>query len=107
MYDRCCALGPCVASSETIADPHDLTMQMSIRRDGDVVFDDRTSTEEMVRTCEELVSYLTRHNVLPEMAVLLTGTTLVPPDEFTLRSDDYVSIEIDGIGELENTVTTV
>lgn len=107
VYDRCCALGPCVASAETVGDPHDLPISMTIRRDGDSVFDEETSTEKMVRTCEELVSYLTRHNTLPEIAVLLTGTTLVPPEEFTLQAGDDVSIEIDGIGSLENVVMTV
>lgn len=107
VYDRCCAIGPCVASSATVADPHDLTMRMTIRRDGEVAFEDRTSTGEMVRTCEELVAALARHNVLPEVTVLLTGTSLVPPDEFTLRPGDRVSIDIEGIGALENTVTEV
>lgn len=107
VYSRCCALGPCVASPETVGDPHDLTIQMAIRRDDDVVFDDRTSTGKMVRTCAELVSYLTRHNALPELVVLLTGTSLVPPDEFTLQAGDRVAIEIDRIGVLENVVRTV
>lgn len=107
VYDRCCALGPCVASPETVGDPLDLTIAMTIRRDGDVAFADEASTREMVRTEEELVSYLTRHNTLPEVAVLLTGTSLVPPNEFTLHTGDHVSIDIDRIGTLENTVTTV
>lgn len=107
VYDRCCALGPCVASSATVGDPHDLAITMTIRRDGEPVFADETSTAEMVRTCDELVDYLTRHNAVPETCVLLTGTSLVPPEEFTLREGDRVEIEIDEIGSLENTVTTV
>lgn len=107
VYDRCCALGPCVASPETVGDPHDLRMSMRIQREGDSVFEGSTSTSEMVRTCEELVSYLTRHNTLPETSVLLTGTSLVPDDEFTLRENDVVAIEIENIGTLENSVTRV
>lgn len=107
VYNRCCALGPCVASPDTIGDPHDLTIEMSIQRDGVTEFNEETSTAEMVRTCEELTSYLTRHNAIPELTVLLTGTSLVPSEEFTLQPGDRVAIDIDGIGTLENTVTTV
>ncbi len=58
---------------------------MTIERDGDLVFDDTTSMSKIVRTCEELTSYLTRCNAVSEVAVLLTGTGLVPPEEFTLH----------------------
>jgi 2-dehydro-3-deoxy-D-arabinonate dehydratase len=61
----------------------------------------------MVRTCEELVDYYTRHNAVPERSVLLTGTSIVPDDEFTLQEDDSVHIEIEGIGVLETPVVTV
>lgn len=107
VYDKCCALGPCVTSSGSIDDPHDLKMAMTIERDGDPVFDDTTSTSKMVRTCEELTSYLTRCNAVPELAVLLTGTCLVPPDEFTLQKGDRTVIEIEDIGTLTNAVETV
>lgn len=107
VYDRCCALGPCVAAAETVADPHDLEMTMTVDRADEPIYEGRTSTAEMVRTCEELVSYLTRHNHVPELGVLLTGTSLVPPDDFTLRPDDRVVITIEGIGTLENPVVEV
>jgi 2-dehydro-3-deoxy-D-arabinonate dehydratase len=107
VYDRCCALGPCVASAETVGDPHDLEMSMTISRDGEQVFEGSTSTGEMARTCEELVDYYTRHNAVPERAVLLTGTSIVPPDEFDLQEGDSVSIDIESIGTLENPVVTV
>ena len=105
IYDRCCALGPCVATD--ISDPHDLELSMTITRDGRTVYEDETTTAEMVRTCEELVSYLTRHNPLPEVTVLLTGTSLVPEEGFTLQADDYVTINIEGIGRLSNPVVGV
>lgn len=107
VYDRSCSLGPCVVSAAALDDPHDLTMSMSIRRDGDVVFDDVTSTGEMKRSCEELVDYLTRHNSMPEMAVLLTGTSLVPSESFTLAPGDVIDIHIEEIGTLSNTVALV
>lgn len=107
VYDRCCSIGPCVATSGTIDDPHDLDMDMSITRDGEVLYDDGTSTSEMIRTCEELVSYYTRHNSVPEFSVLLTGTSLVPEGEFTLEEGDQIRIDIEGIGTLENEVISV
>jgi 2-dehydro-3-deoxy-D-arabinonate dehydratase len=105
VYDRCCALGPCVATD--VSDPHDLELSMTITRDGETVYEGATSTAEMVRTCEELVSYLTRHNTLPEVTVLLTGTSLVPEDEFTLQPGDGVTIDIEDIGTLSNPVVEV
>lgn len=107
VYDRCCALGPCIASTPTVGDPHDLAMSMTIVRDGETVYEEGTSTAEMVRTCEDLASALARHNPLPDLTVLLTGTSLVPPDEFTLRPEDLVEIEIEGIGTLQNPVVEV
>lgn len=107
VYDRCCALGPCVASPETVGDPHDLAMSMAIERETETVYEEGTSTSEMVRTVEGLRDALTAHNPLPDLTVLLTGTSLVPPDEFTLLPDDEVSIEIEGIGTLTNYVVTV
>lgn len=107
VYDRSCSLGPCVVSPEELGDPHSLEMSMTIDRDGERLYEESTSTGEMVRTCEELVSYLNRHNTVPQTTVLLTGTSLVPDDGFTLEAGDDISITIEAIGRLENTVTTV
>jgi len=56
---------------------------------------------------DELATQLQRHNRLPDLVVLLTGTPLVPPDEFTLAPGDRVVIDIENIGTLENPVTEV
>jgi len=102
VYDKCCSIGPCVATPEVVDDPHDLGMTLTIERDGEVLFEDSTSTSEMATTCEKLVSYLRRHNDLPETVVLLTGTALVPPESFTLAEGDEITIDIDEIGQLVN-----
>lgn len=107
IFDRCCAIGPCIASPETVGDPRDLTMTMRIERDGETMFEGETSTSRMVRTCEELVSFLVQHDSVPELAVLLTGTSLVPPDDFTLTAGDRIEIGIENIGTLRNHVETV
>jgi len=105
VYDRCCSVGPAVATD--IKDPHSLTLSMSIHRDEDRVYRAETNTSEMKRTCEELVSYYTAHNAVPELSVLLTGTSLVPDDDFTLQEGDEVTIDIESIGTLKNPVTVV
>ncbi|MCO8255128.1 fumarylacetoacetate hydrolase family protein [Haladaptatus sp. AB618] len=107
VYDRCCSIGPCIATDETVEDPHDLEMSLTIERDGEIMYEDSTSTSEMATTCEELVSYLERHNTLPETLVLLTGTALVPPESFTLTEGDEVTIDIDRIGRLVNGTVSV
>jgi 2-dehydro-3-deoxy-D-arabinonate dehydratase len=107
MYERCCSIGPCVASADHVGDPHELTMSMEISRGGDILYDDRTSIGNMARTCDELVEYWRDHDVVPELGVLLTGTSLVPDDDFTLQPDDEVRIAIDEIGELSNPVIEV
>lgn len=107
VYDRCCALGPCFVPVESIPDAHDLEISLEIHRNGGLVSADTTSTAEMVRTCEELVSFYRQSNVLPRLAVLLTGTSLVPSEDTTLMPDDVVRIEIESIGTLENPVVSV
>ncbi|WP_049998922.1 fumarylacetoacetate hydrolase family protein [Halococcus sediminicola] len=106
IYDRCCAIGPAIASPATVGDPQNVELSMRIERDGETMFDDSTSTSNLVRSPEELVSYLNRHNETPELAVLLTGTSLVP-EEFTLAEGDEIAIGIENVGRLENRVTTV
>ena len=58
----------------------------------------------MARGFEDLIEWLYRDQQFPDGAFLLTGTGIVPPDEFTLKNGDLVSIEITGIGTLTNTV---
>lgn len=107
VYDRCCSLGPCVRSAESIDDPQDLEMWMTIERDGEVMFDESTNTGQMVRSLDELVDCYVDHNAIPELSVLLTGTSLVPDETFTLREGDRIDIGIEEIGSMSNPVTTV
>ena len=106
LYDRSCAIGPCFVPAEGF-DPQDVTINCRIERDGETVFTGATSTAQMARTCRSLADWLTRHNSVPEMTTVLTGTAIVPPPDFTLEEGDVVSITIDGIGTLENGVVVV
>jgi 2-dehydro-3-deoxy-D-arabinonate dehydratase len=107
VYDRCCSLGPCIVTPDAIGDPHDLTIEMTISREDTTVFEGTTTTAEMVTTCDDLATHLTRSNTPPDMAVLMTGTALVPDDGFTLQPNDEIEIEIERIGTLTNTVRRV
>jgi 2-dehydro-3-deoxy-D-arabinonate dehydratase len=79
-------------------------IELLIERGGETVFEGETSTAQMVRPFEELAEYLFRELTHPYGAVLLTGTGLVPPDEFTLEGGDTVQITIEGVGRLRHGV---
>jgi 2-dehydro-3-deoxy-D-arabinonate dehydratase len=103
VYDQCCALGPCIVlGADSLPDSTEIAM--AIHRDGAPVFSGSTRLEQMKRKPEELVEYLFRENSFPAGCFLLTGTGIVPPSEFTLRSGDTIEIKIEPIGTLENRV---
>jgi 2-dehydro-3-deoxy-D-arabinonate dehydratase len=101
-YDGSCALGPAIVPAAEVEPP--FTIRMTIERDREAVFDDTTSTSEMRRSFEELASYLGRALTFPVGAFLMTGTGLVPDPPFTLEPGDTITIAVDGLGALTNTV---
>jgi 2-dehydro-3-deoxy-D-arabinonate dehydratase len=104
VYAACCALGPAIVPVWEIADPYALNMRMRILRADGVTWSGETSTSELKRRLDELVSYLFREDDFPEGVILSTGTALVPDTPFTLSPGDVVEIEIDGLGLLRNPV---
>ncbi|MEM2926543.1 MAG: fumarylacetoacetate hydrolase family protein [Candidatus Bathyarchaeia archaeon] len=104
IYKGCCALGPSIATAEGIGDPRNLEVACRIFRKGVLVFEGKTSTSRLKRSFDELVDYLCRDNPLPFGTVFLTGTGIVPPDDFSLEANDLVEITIQGIGCLRNPV---
>ena len=107
VYSRCCAIGPSFVTAESIDDPHSLDVSCTITRDGEQVFSGSTNTSQMARTCQELADWLLRHNDVPNMTAVLTGTSIVPPPEFTLQEGDTITIAIANIGTLVNDVIVV
>jgi 2-dehydro-3-deoxy-D-arabinonate dehydratase len=103
VYDGACALGPAVLVHDG-ALPADTPIAMRIARDGSATFEGSTTVAQLRRTPAELVGWLYRETSFPHGCVLLTGTGVVPPDDFTLRTGDVVRIEIGPIGVLENVV---
>jgi 2-dehydro-3-deoxy-D-arabinonate dehydratase len=104
VYDKAAALGPVIALSNEVDDPNHLSIELVIRRDDAVGFQGTTNTNQLHRTFADLVDYLYRDNTHFHGAILMTGTGIVPPSEFTLEAGDEVSITIDGIGTLTNPV---
>jgi 2-dehydro-3-deoxy-D-arabinonate dehydratase len=102
VYDGSCALGPCVLVS---AQPGSATtIKLEIARLGKTVFNGSTTLAELKRSPQELAQYLFRENSFPQGVFLMTGTGIVPGDDFTLTSGDSIRISVDGIGTLENQV---
>ena len=103
VYDGSCALGPCIlVSSDPL--PPTTPIRVEIERAGKPEFSSVTTLKEMKRSPAELVSYLFRESTFPFGTFLMTGTGIVPPDEFTLAAGDRVHITIDPIGTLQNVV---
>lgn len=106
VYTASCALGPSLLLTDQGSFPL-LDIHIAIVRDGHQVFSGSTSTARLHRRLDELVEYLSRSNTFPSGAVLLTGTGIVPPLDFTLQANDRVDISIQGLGTLSNPVKVV
>jgi 2-dehydro-3-deoxy-D-arabinonate dehydratase len=103
VFDGSCALGPAVALAWDYS-PSNRAIELAIRRNDTVIYHNTTSTAAMRREIPELVGYLARDQRFDAGCVLLTGTGIVPPADFTLQEGDVVTIGIDGIGVLANPV---
>jgi len=102
IYDGACALGPAVLVADTL--PHDTPITIEVVRGGKVIFSGATPFGRMRRNPSTLVEFLFREMSFPHGAILLTGTGIVPPDEFTLCAGDEVTIHVSPIGTLVNLV---
>lgn len=105
VYERSAALGPCLYVPESPLPP-DTAITMTIYRKGEAVFTDSIKIDRMKRSLEELADYLYRGCDFPQGSYLMTGTCLVPDNDFTLMENDVTEIDIEHIGKLVNTVET-
>jgi 2-dehydro-3-deoxy-D-arabinonate dehydratase len=105
IYEKCAGLGPCIYVT---AAPFsgESAIKMNIKRKGQVVFTGAITVSQMKRSLTELAGFLFRECDFPNGVFLMTGTCLVPPNDFTLNIGDVVEISIDGIGTLINTIGT-
>jgi len=105
IYAGACALGPAVLEPDDWSQPFVIELRI-LSADGRELYTGETSTDQMRRSFEELVTWLVRENPVPPGSVLLTGTGLVPPAEFTLEPGHLVEIRVPGIGLLRNPVVS-
>jgi 2-dehydro-3-deoxy-D-arabinonate dehydratase len=103
MYDGSAAIGPCVLVTENEINPATL-IEMQIERQGNLVFEGAVTISQMKRKHGELIEFLYREYSFSTGACLMTGTCIVPENDFTLQPGDLVRISISGIGTLVNSV---
>jgi 2-dehydro-3-deoxy-D-arabinonate dehydratase len=104
IYDDSLGLSGTIVLARDTPDPSSAAIELEIHRDGERVFAGETSVSEMRRGFDELVAALYLELSFPAGAVLLTGTGVVPPDEFTLEDGDRVRIAVEGVGVLEHDI---
>jgi 2-dehydro-3-deoxy-D-arabinonate dehydratase len=104
VYNQCCAAGPCILLATGPLDMPGTKITLRIDRGGTEIFRGETDLGQFHRKFEDLAGWLFRENDFPDGAMLLTGTGIVPPDDFSLENGDTVHIEITGIGTLTNPV---
>ena len=104
VYRWSSSIGPVIVTADEVGNPHNLEIKMRINRDKKKVFEGSTNTSQMKRSVPELLGFLKQDNVLNTFTLLMTGTSIVPPDDFTLQTGDEVEIELEKIGTLLNPV---
>lgn len=104
IWKNSCSFGPAIVLTESLQDPYNLEIRLSIYRNGMKIVEDSANTNQLKRKYEELISFLIRDNLIFDGTVLLTGTSIVPPNEFTLEDGDLIEIEIPEIGVLTNPI---
>ncbi|MEC7838216.1 MAG: fumarylacetoacetate hydrolase family protein [Chloroflexota bacterium] len=106
IFNNSAAIGPCWVPIELL-DYNNLHVEMIIKRNSKEVFSGSGNTNLMKRKCEELNDWLHKSNDIPDGTTVMTGTGTIPPEDFTLKEGDEISISIENIGTLENTVIEV
>jgi len=104
IYRGSCSVGPLITPVGVMPELPGVEIRLVITRGGHAAFEGGTTLAQLARTPASLPEWLFRENWFPNGAILLTGTGIVPPDDFTLRAGDVVAITIGGIGTLENPV---
>lgn len=104
IWKNSCSIGPTIRLAETVDNPYDFQIICRIYRGKEKVFEDSTTVNQLKRRLEELSYYLSKDNIVFNGTVLLTGTCVVPSNDFSLEDKDLIEIEIPGIGILSNPV---
>ena len=103
VYAGSAALGPRLVVTDSLPPP-ETTISMEILRADRVEFSGATTIARIRRPLPTLVEWLFREDHFPNGCFLMTGTGIVPDDDFTLAAGDEVRITIDAVGTLVNHV---
>jgi len=106
IYEGSCALGPCLFVPAQPISP-ETKISIVIKRNNQTVFSNSIQLNRMKRNLPELASWLYKSLKFPVGCFLMTGTGIVPPNDFTLQENDEVIISIEGIGVLSNVVSVL
>ncbi|MFJ7829463.1 fumarylacetoacetate hydrolase family protein [Peribacillus sp. NPDC097284] len=104
MWKNSCSIGPAILLAESVKDPYDFDITCRIYRNDELKVEGQANTSQLKRKYHELVSFLIRDNEIFDGTVLLTGTCIIPANDFTLLDGDRIEIEVSGIGVLKNNV---
>ena len=107
IYDKSCSIGPCIIDAESINNYEKFNINCKIIRNKKTIFNASSSVKSMNKSIPYLIKWLKQSNTLPIKSAFLTGTGIVPPPEFTLLENDQISISINEIGTLNNSVIKV
>jgi 2-dehydro-3-deoxy-D-arabinonate dehydratase len=102
VYNRSCALGPGIVLGQ-VEGFRDLGIAAEVSRAGRVVFQGEARTSQMKRSLDGLVEYLCKALDFPDGVLLMTGTAIVPPPDFSLEGGDRVRVTVGSL-TLENEV---
>lgn len=104
IWEKSCSFGPAIILNDSTIDPYDFEIKLTVYRKNKKIVEETANTNQLKRKYEELISYLVKDNIIFDGTVLLTGTSIVPPNDFTLQNQDYIEIEVPEIGKLINQV---
>lgn len=104
VYRQSAAVGPVITLASAMPPLHQTEITLEIERGAQVAFRGSTRASSLKRTFPELIEWLGRDNHFPDGVFLMTGTGIVPPDDFSLEPGDRIAISITGIGTLRNQV---
>ncbi len=105
-FDGFCPLGPQLVTADEITDPQ--TLEIHTRLNGETM--QQGNTADMIFSVAQLISYLSQDTTLLPGTLILTGTpagvgVARTPPHFLADGDD-VSVNIEGIGQLHNSITS-
>ena len=104
MWKNSCSIGPAILLAESVEDPYNFDITCRIYRNDELKVEGKANTNQLKRKFDELISFLIRDNEIFDGTVLLTGTCIIPSNDFTLLDGDQIEIEVSNIGVLKNSV---